>query len=385
MSEDRAPEPDRGAPRHRCHRIISASPVGEGGRVLITTAAAFIVLFALKYTREFTLPIVLAAFLAIASYPFTELLKRPVRIIRWRVRLPHWVAVAVCVLVDIGIVFGVFSLVKFLAADVVATLRGNIMQQLDTKYNLCMVTLDQWGLGDHAREWIQSPLSVIDTQYIISFTQSLTGRVISFMSVTTVVLLLMTFILGEAPLFIRNFSRLPNSGRGKLKLESALRGVQRYLVIKTVACVCTGLLAWFLCHAVELPFAFLWGVVACVLNFIPTIGSIVASLPPILLALALKDWSYTFIVAGGYVGINFAIGNGIEPIFLGKQFGIATSVVLFSVIIWGWVWGPVGMLLAVPITLLAKLSFEESADLKWLAAIIDDKPSSIDEDQTTPK
>lgn len=340
----------------------------------MTAAAAFIVLFGFKYTREFTVPIVLAAFLAIISYPLTEVMKR-------YLRFPHWLAVAVGVLVDFGVVFAVVSLVKFLAADVVATLRGNIVQQLEVKYNLCMSALDQWGMGEHARELVESPLSIIDTQYIISLTQSLTGRVISFMSVTVVVLLLMTFMLGEAPLFMRNFSRLPNSVQGKLKLISALKGVQRYLLIKTVASVCTGLLAWWLCQAMQVPFAFLWGVVACVLNFIPTIGSIVASLPPILLSLALKDWGCTLIVAGGYVGINFAIGNGIEPIFLGKQFGIATSVVLFSVIIWGWVWGPIGMLLAVPITLLIKLALEDSADLKWLAAIMDDNSASKEKQQ----
>lgn len=342
--------------------------VGEGARALMTAAAAFIVLFGLKYTRDFALPIVLAAFLAIVSYPLTEALRR-------YLRFPHWLAVSVSVLVDFGIVFALVSLVKFLAADVVATLRGNIVEQLENKYNLFMDAMDAWGMGDHAREVVKSPLSVIDTQHIISLTQSFTARVISFLSVTTVVLLLMTFMLGEAPLFMRSVGSLPSTVQGKLKLISALKGVQRYLLIKTVASVCTGLLAWWLCHALQLPFAFLWGVVACVLNFIPTIGSIVAALPPVLLSLALKDWSCTLIVAGGYVGINFAIGNGIEPIFLGKQFGIATTVVLLSVIIWGWVWGPVGMLLAVPITLLTKLALEDSADLKWLAAVMDDKTS----------
>ena len=81
-----------------------------------------------------------------------------------------------------------------------------------------------------------------------------------------------------------------------------------------------------------------------------------------------------------YIAINFAIGNGIEPIFLGKQFGIATSVVIFSVLFWGWVWGPCGMLLAVPITVMIKLALENSRDLHWVATIIDDNatPSAKD-------
>ena len=136
------------------------------------------------------------------------------------------------------------------------------------------------------------------------------------------------------------------------------------------------MLAWWLCATMNVPFAFLWGVVAFVLNYIPTIGSIVAAIPPILLALLLGSWGDTFIVAAGYIGINFMIGNGIEPIFLGKQFGIATSVVLLSVLLWGWVWGTAGMFLAVPISVLIKLALENSRDLYWIAAIIDDQESA---------
>lgn len=342
--------------------------LGEGARALITAAAAFIVLFALKYSRDFAVPIVMAVFLATVSYPLTDFLRRILR-------FPHWLAVIFSVLVDIVLIFAVASLIKYLAADVVSTLSGSFPQQLADKYTEILATMDKWGIGDQVRELIQSPLSFIDTQYIISLSQLLTGRAISFLALTTLVLILMTFLLGEAPLFKRNFSRMPNSVQNKLKLISALKGIQRYLLIKTIASLCTGLLAWWLCHLTNIPFAFLWGVVAYVLNYVPTIGSIVATTPPILLAFVFGDWSSALIVAGGYLAINSAIGNGIEPLFLGKQFGIATSVVLFSVLIWGWVWGPLGMLLAVPITMFAKLALECSVDLRWVAAFIDDNPS----------
>ena len=79
-------------------------------------------------------------------------------------------------------------------------------------------------------------------------------------------------------------------------------------------------------------------------------------------------------VTSGYLIINCAIGNGIEPLFLGRQFGIATTVVILSVIFWGWMWGPCGMLLAVPITVLIKLALENSEDLSWVAKIVEDHP-----------
>lgn len=342
---------------------------------MFTAAAAFIVLFGLKYTSDFTIPIVLATFLAIISYPITDALRR-------YIRLPHWLAVTCTVVFDMGVIYGLISLIKFLAADVKSTLQGDFLQHIMTKYAAFLQWMDQLGVGEYARTLLDSPLQLINPQQLISLSQSLTGRVLSFMSITTVVLILMTFILGEAPLFYRNFERLPNSIQGKGKVIDALRGMQKYLIIKTLASISTGLLAWGLCHVMQVPFAFLWGFVACVLNYIPTVGSIVAAIPPILLALVLKDWGGMLVVTGGYLAINFAIGNGIEPLFLGKQFGIATTVVLFSVLIWGWVWGPIGMLLAVPFTVLTKLALENSVDLHWVATIIDDRPRDVPSSET---
>ena len=68
--------------------------------------------------------------------------------------------------------------------------------------------------------------------------------------------------------------------------------------------------------------------------------------------------------------------NGKKPMLLGRQFGIVTSMVLLSVIFWGWVWGPIGMLLAVPITMLVKLGLESSKDLAWIAQLVDNPPVS---------
>lgn len=348
----------------------SGFAAGEGARALFTAAAAFVVLFGLKYSSDFTIPIALAAFLATISYPITEALRR-------YIHLPHWLAVTCTVMLDMGVIYGFISLIKFLAADVTRTLQGNFLQHVTSKYETFLQWTDQLSIGKNVRSLLDSPLSMFNPQQLISFSQSLTGRILSFMSITTLVLILMTFILGEAPLFRRNFERLPNSIQGKGKVIDALRGVQKYLIIKTLASVSTGLLAWGLCHIMHVPFAFLWGLVACVFNYIPTIGSIVAAVPPILLTLVLQDWGSMLIVTGGYLAINLTIGNGIEPLFLGKQFGIATTVVLFSVIIWGWVWGPIGMLLAVPFTVLTKLALENSVDLYWVATIIDDNPRDI--------
>lgn len=346
---------------------------GEGARFLLTAACAIIVLFGLREARDLLLPIVMAIFLAVISYTVTAFLRR------W-LRFPHWLAVFFTVVADAGLIYAAGSLIKFLAADMKSTLEGDFLVKMEDKYQSIMQFLNEWGYGAEAQQFIHNPKEFFDAKTILTISQTLGGQVIAMTSVTTLVLILMTFLLGEAPLFMRNFRTLPNSMQGKNKVVDSLKSIQRYLFIKTIASATTGLLAWWLCHSMKVPFAFLWGTVAFLLNYIPTIGSIVAAIPPIILALVLGTLGDGLLVALGYIFINFTIGNGVEPLFLGKQFGIATSVVLLSVLLWGWVWGPCGMLLAVPITVMLKLALENSRDLYWVAAIIDDnaKPSAQD-------
>lgn len=342
--------------------------MGEGVLALVAAAAAVIVIYGLQQARTVIVPVLMAAFLAIISYYVTGLLRK-------YLRFPHWLAVTSTVAVDFGVIFGVICLINYLAADMKEALQGDVMSQFAQKYNDAMVWLDGMGWGDQARALASSPQELFNPQLIISFTQTITGQVLSLLSTCTLVLIMMTFFMGEGPLFHRNLNRLPSSALGKKKIVDALTGIQRYLFIKTVSSAATGILVWGMCCLMNVPFSFLWGVCAFVLNYIPTIGSIVAAIPPILLMLLLASWSDALIVALGYLGINFAIGNGIEPLFLGKQFGIATSLVLLSVLFWGWVLGPCGMFLAVPITVLIKLGLENSEDLYWVAMLIDDQHS----------
>lgn len=340
---------------------------GEGARFLLTAAAAVIVILGLQAARSVLLPIMMAGFLAIISYAITKLLSK-------YLHFPHWLAVASTVVADGGILFGVASIIKYLAADMKATLQGDFTARMVEKYNELMHWLGNFGLEQQAREIFSSPQDLFDTQQLVSMVQSISGQAITFVTTCTLVLVLMTFMLGEAKLFKRNLHRLPNSTKGKEDFTVALRGIQRYLLIKTIASATTGILAGWCCALMDVPFAFLWGVVAYVLNYIPTIGSIVAAIPPIIMALLMGGWGDAAIITACYIAINFAIGNGIEPIFLGKQFGIATSVVLLAVLFWGWVWGTCGMLLAVPIMVLIKLALENSRDLSWVATIISDEP-----------
>ena len=151
---------------------------------------------------------------------------------------------------------------------------------------------------------------------------------------------------------------------------NATRDIQRYLAIKTVISLITGFLAGLLCWAAGLDFFILWGIIAFALNFIPVIGSLIAGVPPTILALLVAGAPNAILVAGGYLLINNFLGNFVEPILVGRRFGISTLVVVISVMFWGWVWGPFGMLLAVPLTMLLKVVLDGSDEFRWIGVAI---------------
>jgi predicted PurR-regulated permease PerM len=129
-------------------------------------------------------------------------------------------------------------------------------------------------------------------------------------------------------------------------------------------------------------FPLLWGALAFLLNFIPTIGSIIAALPPLLLSLVqLGPW-YALGVMILFLAVNMIIGNILEPALTGRQLGMSPLVVFGSLLFWGWVWGPVGMILSVPLTMIIKIILENTQDMRWVAALLDAGPRPARPDAT---
>lgn len=119
-----------------------------------------------------------------------------------------------------------------------------------------------------------------------------------------------------------------------------------------------------------IDYALLWGVLAFLLNFVPNIGSIIAAVPAVLLALIQLGPFSALMTAMGYLIANMVMGNIIEPRYMGKGLGLSTLVVFLSLVFWGWVLGPVGMLLSVPLTMLMKIALESSDETRWLAILM---------------
>lgn len=160
-------------------------------------------------------------------------------------------------------------------------------------------------------------------------------------------------------------------GRGNGESWSRiLADTQRYLGIKTVTSAITGLLAAAVCIAADLPNPALWGAIAFWLNYVPVVGSILASIPPLVVSLASQPGDVTLGVLIGYLAINFAIGNYLEPRWQGAAAGLSPLGVVLSIAAWGGLLGPLGALLAIPLTMSIKIGCFHTRDLSWLARLL---------------
>lgn len=154
------------------------------------------------------------------------------------------------------------------------------------------------------------------------------------------------------------------------RFQELFKSINRYMVVKTWISLLTGLLAGVLCAAVGVDFPVLWGVLAFLLNYVPNIGSILAGIPPTLVALLGLGGGATLAIIIGYLLINNVLGNMVEPRVMGQELGLSPFVVLLSLVFWGWVLGPIGMLLSIPLTMAVKMAMESGDQTRWIAVLL---------------
>ena len=153
--------------------------------------------------------------------------------------------------------------------------------------------------------------------------------------------------------------------------ETIQKSVSTYILIKLIISLCTGSIAWVICALMGLRFSFFWGFLTLILNFIPSIGSIIATIIPSLFGIILFDNYQQMIILAVLLGINqMIIGNVVDPRIMGNRLRLNTVTVLFGLVFWGVIWGIPGMLLSVPLSVILKLILEKSSSWSVFARIM---------------
>ena len=191
------------------------------------------------------------------------------------------------------------------------------------------------------------------------------------LSQTLLILVTTIFLLMEASTLPAKLQAISGNAPDRIdRLRRMATEVNNYMAIKTSTSLLTGGIVTVALWGLDVDFALLWGVTAFLLNYVPNIGSIIAAVPAVLLALLQHDIGTAALVAGLYLAVNMFIGYYLEPRWMGRGLGLSTLVVFVSLVFWGWVLGPVGMVISVPLTMAGKIAMEGSDETRWLAILM---------------
>ena len=309
--------------------------------------------------KALLVPFLLAAFLALIT----------VRPMLWmqRHRVP-------AILAALAIVFVVMLILGLLGA-IVGTSIAEFTAALPT-YQARLDVIVQGvvsfvGERFNTEESFRNLGSMIDPGWAMGLVANILNGLTDVLKNVFLIFFTMIFILLEASTVETKVQAAFGRTTKSLERQRAfLNDLGRYLGIKTVVSLATGLTAGLLTWAIGLDFPLLWAMLAFLLNYVPTIGSIIAAFPAILMALVQLGFPEASATALGFVGINLVFGNFIEPRLMGYGVGISPLIVFIGLIFWGFVFGPVGMLLSVPLTMTLKLALESDPRTRWIAIVI---------------
>lgn len=327
-------------------------------RFILVAAAFVVVVTGMKSAEALLVPFLLSVFIALIFFPLLHWLKSR--------KVPNALAISLIVLL-------VMALGTIMGAIVGASIR-------DFRGDLPEYQARLQGMSEALLNWLAARGVAVDNEL---WTKTVNPRVVmqmagntlaSFGNVMTnafLILLTVIFILAEEVGFSEKLAQAKGGSPESIRaLEEFTLSVNRYLGIKTLLSALTGLAVTLMLWAMGVDYAVMWGLLAFLLNFVPAVGSIIAAIPALLFALLQVSPFMVSMIAIGYVVINLLFGNVLEPRWMGKGLNLSPLVVFLSLVFWGWVLGPVGMLLSIPLTILVKIGLERDPDTRWVGIML---------------
>ncbi|EHK0946204.1 AI-2E family transporter [Citrobacter farmeri] len=332
----------------------------NGLKIVIMLGMLVIILTGIRFAADIIVPFILALFIAVVLSP---LVQRMVKL-----RVPRVLAISLLVIV---IVMAMVLLLAYLGTSLNELART--LPQYRSSLVIPLKSLEPWlvrlGIGVSVDEMVK----YIDPNAAMTLITNLLTQLTNAMSSIFLLLLTVVFMLLEVPQLPTKFQQIMvRPVEGMAAIQRAIDSVSHYLVLKTAISLVTGLVVWGMLTTLDVRFAFIWGLLAFALNYIPNIGSVLAAIPPIIQVLVFGGLYDALVVLAGYLIINLVFGNILEPRIMGRGLGLSTLVVFLSLIFWGWLLGPVGMLLSVPLTIIVKIALEQSVGGQSIAILLGD-------------
>lgn len=318
--------------------------------------AAFLIAVALYLARVVFEPIVFALFAVALVWPFQKALEA---------RLPKGVALGLTVLLALLVILALAATIVWSIDEVVYWTLANL-----GRFQALYAQWAEWleGYGIHITEG----LAQYDSRTFIGLLHAVASRANYFVGFCIIVFLLLTFALTElssyrarldalAPIIRWDTSRTATEIAGKIR---------RYMLIRTLASVLTGLAVFAFTISIGLDLAVAWGIISFVLNYIPYLGPLIAVALPVLFAsVQFESWQTVVVIFGGLYLIQFLIGSYLEPIIAGRALAISPLVMLVAFFFWAFLWGVPGAFIGIPVTIALLTACEQHPSLSRLARL----------------
>ena len=327
--------------------------------------SAVLMFYLLQLLAGILLPLVLALLIAILVQPFINyLLKKG---------LPKWLILPTFSILSLAVLFGIGLIVSNTISQIVEEQNfllsrfllkiDNLLIWINTTFN---AKLDSTLLVSELYKYLGDS-SIPET--ISGFASGIGSFMGSFLFFSLYYVMLLA---GMA-----NYEKYLNYVGGEKgdallrEYENIKKSMFSYMWVKVVISLITGILVFSFCTLYGIKFAMFWGFFAFILNFIPNIGSIIATIIPVLMGiLQLESITDITVFSISLVSTQFIMGNIIEPIIMGNRMRINTLTVLFGLVFWGYIWGIPGMLLSVPLLVIMKIIFERSSEFNFFARLM---------------
>ncbi|RJP78083.1 MAG: AI-2E family transporter [Desulfobacteraceae bacterium] len=327
-------------------------------QILVTMASFVVIVAGMRAAEAIINPFLLAVFIAIISAsPMFWLQKKGV---------PAWLSILIVVL---GIL-----LIGVIISTMVGTSVRDFSKELPTyqaslkgQTTAIIAWLDKTGFHISRLALVE----LLDPGAAMNLAATVLNGLGNVLANAFFILMTVIFILLEASGFPAKIQIALGDPESSLQgFEQFLDTVKQYIAIKTWISAATGIFITVWLTVLGVDYSLLWGLLAFLLNYVPNIGSIIAAIPAVLLSVVQLGPGKALLVAGGYILVNIIMGNVLEPRFMGRGLGLSTLVVFLSLMFWGWILGPVGMLLSVPLTMTAKIALDSREDTKWISLLL---------------
>ena len=320
----------------------------RGIRFLVTAAALVIIIGGINQAQSVLVSFLVAVFLAMLGTPSVLWLERK--------RIPSVIAVLI-------VVTGMITVLVIVGGLVVASLNNFIdaLPSYQQRIQEHVSTLEALLAKKGIRVTDKMLLEYVNPSAVMRLAVGMLGGLGSALSNIVLILLTVAFILFEASSFpVKLRAVLGDPQQAFPQFTRFVGDIERYMVIKTLISLTTGILIGIWLSILGVDFPILWGFLAFLLNYVPNVGSTIAAVPAVLLALIQLGIGSAVMATAGYMAVNFILDNVIETRLMGRRLGLSTLVVFLSLIFWGSLLGPVGMVLCIPLTMTLKFACENN-------------------------